>query len=504
MFNISNVLYMVWLLPLVAIIGLIISNRSNYYVERISTFCSSVNLIMSIYIWQKFKENYQFKDLIVLEPLDFYYFINQKDFPSEEGFYFKIGIDGLSISLVILTSFLFFFCNVAALNTNIKNLKFFYILFFLLQFFVLSSFIVLDYLIFYILFEAILIPMFLMIGIWGSRERRIKAANYFLYYAFFGSLFMLFGIFLIYYITGTTSWIFISSYNFDRSSQLLLWFLFFIGFAVKVPLWPFHVWLPEAHVEAPTIGSMLLAGVLLKLGGYGFLRFVLPVFPEASVYYMPFVMTLCFISVLYSSLATMRQVDFKKIIAYSSVAHMSISMLGIFSLNYYGIAGGILLMLAHGLISSVLFYLIGILYDTYQTRFIKYFGGLAQVSPMFATFFCIFSFANAGLPGLALFPAEFLILVGVYSVNTLIGVCVTLTSVLTIVYTFMLFNRTCFGTLKTNIKEKIGNKFKDIDFKSFFLLSISTLSLIYFGFYPDILLKTFSYIVLYISKGSKN
>lgn len=402
-----------------------------------------------------------------------------------------LGVDGISLFLVLLTTFLFLICCFIAENIK-KYVTLFFTLFLFLEIFILLAFLVLDFLWFYVFFEALLIPMFLIIGIWGSRKRKLKAANYFLFFAFFGSLFMLIGIFIIYNLVGSTSWYANYVYNYDIYIQKILWFLFFIGFAIKVPLWPFHIWLPEAHVEAPTIGSIILAGLLLKLGGYGFLRFVLPIFTDATKFFLPFVITLCVIGIVYASLTTLRQIDMKRIIAYSSVAHMSYGMLGIFSLNYYGVLGGIIIMLAHGLISSALFYLVGILYETYGTRIIKYYGGIVQIMPLYAFFLFFFTIANMGLPGLFLFVGEFLVTVGILINNTFATVISVLSSVFTIGYMVLLYNRIIFGSLKIqNIKF-----FKDITYKDFIILSIFTYFTLLFGIYPQILIKFIEYSIL--------
>lgn len=401
-----------------------------------------------------------------------------------------LGIDGISLFLIILTTFLFSVCSLVAFSVD-KKVRLFFTLFLLLELFILASFIVLDFLMFYVFFEAILIPMFLIIGIWGSRSRRMKAANYFLFYAFFGSLFMLVGILIIYLTVGSTGWYDSYVFNYNLNTQKLLWILFFIGFAIKVPLWPFHIWLPEAHVEAPTIGSVILAGLLLKLGGYGFLRFVLPIFSDATKFFLPLALTLCVIGIVYASLTTVRQVDMKRIIAYSSVAHMSYGMLGIFSLNYYGIMGGILLMLGHGLVSSALFLLVGVLYDIYGTRLIKYYGGLSQVMPLFSFFFFFFTIANMGLPGLCIFVGEFLTTIGIFATNTFAAVISALAGVFTVAYMILLYNRVVFGSLKV----QYISKFKDMSARDFYVLSILAYLTLLFGVCPQIFIESIEYSV---------
>lgn len=451
------------------------------HIKIFTLIITTIMFILSCYIWILCLNN--FKDLMYVKGPSFFYF--------KEDFFITIGIDGLSLFLIILTTFLFSICSLIAFNIN-KKIQFFCSLLLILEFLILCAFLVLDFLMFYVFFEALLIPMFLMIGIWGSRTRRIKAANYFLFYAFFGSLFMLIGIFIIYFTVGSTSWYSSYVYNYNIDTQKILWFLFFIGFAIKVPLWPFHIWLPEAHVEAPTIGSIILAGLLLKLGGYGFLRYVLPIFTDATKYFLPLAITLCVIGIVYASLTTLRQVDMKRIIAYSSVAHMSYGMLGIFSLNFYGILGGLILMLAHGLVSSALFFLVGIIYDIYGTRLIKYYGGLVHVMPMFCFFLFFFTIANMGLPGLFIFVGEFLVTVGIFSMNTFATLLSVLASVLTVTYMILLYNRVAFGTLKTqNI-----SKFKDLSEKDFYILVLFSFFTLLFGVCPQIIIQSVEFSVI--------
>jgi len=456
--------------------------KKQIYYGYLTTIITTIIFILSCDIWKNYLENINHSDFIYIKGPNFFYF--------KEDFFLVLGIDGISLFLVILTTFVFSFCSLLAINIT-KKVRLFFTLFLILEFFILISFLVLDFLIFYIFFEAILIPMFLIIGIWGSRTRRMKAANYFLFYAFFGSLFMLIGILIIYLTVGSTSWYNSYVFNYNLNTQKILWILFFFGFAIKVPLWPFHIWLPEAHVEAPTIGSIILAGLLLKLGGYGFLRFVLPIFTDATKYFLPLAITLCVIGIVYASLTTIRQVDMKRIIAYSSVAHMSYAMLGIFSLNYYGVLGGILLMLGHGLVSSALFLLVGILYDIYGTRLIKYYGGLNQVMPLFSFFFFFFTIANMGLPGLCIFVGEFLVTIGIFSVNTFAAALCALCGVFTVAYMILLYNRVIFGTLKTQYIKK----FKDLSARDFFILVILAYLTLLFGLSPQIAIESIEYSV---------
>ena len=359
------------------------------------------------------------------------------------------------------------------------------------------TFSVLDLITFYVFFESILIPMFLLIGIWGSRSRRIRAAYYLFYYTLVGSILMLLGILYIYSKLGTTNYYALVGYPFSDYEQLGLWLLFFIAFSVKMPVVPFHIWLPEAHVEAPTAGSVVLAGILLKLGGYGFLRFVLPIFPVATIYFLPLVLTIGCVSVLYSSLTTLRQVDLKKIIAYSSVAHMNLGLLGIFSLNTQGIEGSVFLMIGHGIVSSTLFLLVGVLYDRYHTRLIKYYGGLAQLMPLFAAFFLFFSLANMGLPGTSNFVGEILVFIGLFKKSTISAFISGWGMVLCAGYSLWLHNRINAGTLK----HKYITVFSDVTLSETYLFTIMSLACLLLGFYPKPVLDAIhisSSLVLYV------
>ena len=295
-------------------------------------------------------------------------------------------------------------------------------MFLVLECFLLNIFTILDLFLFYIFFESILIPMFLLIVVWGSRNRKIKAALYFFIYTLVGSLLMLVAIIDIYIKTGTTSFLSLILWCFDGTVQKYYWLAFFISFAVKIPIMPVHVWLPEAHVEAPTSGSVILAGILLKIGSYGLIRFSLTLFPQASFFFIPLVYTISCLSLVYASFIAIRQVDLKKIIAYASVAHMNLIVLGIFSMNAIGIEGSLFQMISHGITSSGLFLGIGVLYDRYHTRNIFYYGGLAGVMPLFVVSFLIYMFSNIALPGTCNFVGEFLVLLGCFKFNTVAGI----------------------------------------------------------------------------------
>lgn len=360
---------------------------------------------------------------------------------------FAIGIDGISIFFIILVLFLMPICLLISYNSVKKNAVLYVTVFFFLQLILIGVFAILDIFFFYVLFEAVLVPMYLIIGIWGSRERKIKAAYHFFMYTLFGSLFMLVGIALVHFQIGTTHLLIALIIKYSYQRQLFIWMSFFLALAIKVPMVPAHLWLPEAHVEAPTSGSVLLAGILLKLGTYGFLRFLIPLFPYASIYFIPFIYMLCVIGIVYTSLTTLRQIDLKKIIAYSSIAHMNFAVLGIFSFNLQGIEGSLFLMLSHGIVSSALFICVGILYDRYHTRLVLYYGGLAYNMPMFSFFFFLFTLANLSLPGTSSFIGEFLILLGIFQTNTFVTCAASLSIVLGAVYSIWLFNRIVFGAL---------------------------------------------------------
>jgi len=319
----------------------------------------------------------------------FQFFISWSNFLN---IYYSIGIDGISLFFIILTTFLMPLCLLLSWLNISYRLKEFIICMLLTEFFLINVFSVLDLFFFYLFFESILLPMFLIIGIWGSRQRKIHATYQFFFYTLIGSLLMLIAIIYIYIVVGTSDLSIISLFRFNNYTQIFLWLAFFLALAVKIPMIPFHIWLPEAHVEAPTAGSVILAGLLLKMGGYAILRFLIPIFDYANLYFMPFVFLLSILAIIYSSLATIRQLDLKKIIAYSSVAHMNYVTIGLFSYDLQGIQGCIFLMLSHGLVSSALFICVGVLYDRYKSRIVKYYGGLVQLMPLLSFFFFFFHY----------------------------------------------------------------------------------------------------------------
>lgn len=398
---------------------------------------------------------------------------------------FYIGIDGISLFFVVLTTFLIPICILVGWSSIKSYKKEYMIAFLILESFMIAVFCMLDLLLFYVFFESVLIPMFIIIGVWGSRQRKIQAAYQFFLYTLLGSVFMLLAILFIFFQTGTTDLQILLTTEFSERRQILLWIAFFASFSVKVPMIPVHIWLPEAHVEAPTAGSVILAGILLKLGTYGFLRFSIPMFPEATLYFTPFIYTLSVIAIIYTSLTTIRQIDLKKIIAYSSVAHMNFVTIGMFSLNIQGIEGSILLMLSHGLVSSALFLCVGVLYDRHKTRLVKYYGGLVSTMPMFSTIFLFFTLANMSLPGTSSFIGEFLILVGAFQRNSLVATLAALGMILGAAYSLWLYNRVIFG----NFKPKFLQKFSDLNRREVLIFFPFIVGVIWMGVYPEVFLE---------------
>ena len=402
-------------------------------------------------------------------------------------FYYELYIDNISISFIVLTTFLI----PITLGLGLINIKYrlkeYLIYFFLIEILLINFFLVTNLLLFYIYFEAILIPMFLIILIWGSRKRKIHASFLFFFFTLVGSLFMILGILWLYLYIGELNIQILQYIILSKEHQLILWILFFIAFAVKVPIYPVHGWLPEAHVEAPTGGSIILAGVLLKLGLYGMLRVLTVLFPIANIYYTPLVLTLSFISVIFISIIILQQIDLKKIIAYSSIAHMNFAVVGIFSNNTYGIEGSIFTMLSHGLISSMLFFCIGVLYDRYGERNLLYYNNIAQIMPYFSFFFFISIIGNLGMPGTSSFVGKFLLLLSLSFKSIFLLFIMSLSLFLTTIYCIWLFNRICFGYMRN----KYIIVYKDlIRFESIILI-IFTVLILFFGIYPNCILNLF-------------
>ena len=399
------------------------------------------------------------------------------------GLTYLLLFDNISMYFILLTLLLFLICILLCWNLRYK-LKSFLITLFFINFFLINVFSISDILFFYIFFESLLIPMFFLIGIWGSRERKISAAYQFFLYTLFGSIFMLISIFFVYSHFGSTDFRIFSMFSLTTQRQIFFWLLFFFAIAVKVPMFPVHIWLPEAHVEAPTAGSVILAGVLLKLGLFALLKFLFPGFAFASVVYTPFVFLVALIGIIYASCSTLSQIDMKKLVAYSSVAHMNFAVLGMFTFNFYGIVGSISLMLGHGLVSSGLFLCVGSLYDRYKTRLFVYYGGLVRLMPTFSLFLFILVLANMSFPGTFNFIGELLIFFSLVFINFLICFFSGFTMVLSAAYSLALYTHTMLG----NLNYFFVKYFSDVSRREFFMLSSLTVLTLLFGIFPNLIL----------------
>lgn len=395
------------------------------------------------------------------------------------GIHYRMGVDGISILFVLLTAFLMPICIAASWKSIETRVLEYMIAFLVLEALVIGVFCALDLVLFYVFFEFGLVPMFLIIGIWGGK-RRVYAAFKFFLYTLLGSVLMLAAILGMIGIAGTSSIPALMVYKFDPALQTWLWLAFFASFAVKMPMWPVHTWLPDAHVEAPTAGSVILAGILLKMGGYGFLRFSLPMFPQASEYFTPLVFAMSVIAIVYTSLVAFRQTDIKKLIAYSSVAHMGFVTMGIFSGNDAGVQGAIFQMLSHGVISGALFLCVGVVYDRMHTREIAFYGGLVNRMPWYAAVFMLFTMGNVGLPGTSGFVGEILTMTGAYGVSTWTAIFATTGVILSAVYALSLYRRVIFGELTNPALAEIG----DLDWREVAIFAPLIASTLYLGIYP--------------------
>jgi proton-translocating NADH-quinone oxidoreductase chain M len=468
-------LSLIILLPLLGIfLILVIPEKNILFIKQVTFFVSFFTFILSLFLWICFDSS-----------CSKFQFIEYFSWIVLFNFNFFLGVDGISLFFLLLSTLLVSICILSSWLTIKIHLKKYYVCLLLIEFFLIVVFSVLDILVFYVFFESILIPMFLIIGIWGSRTRKLKAAYQFFLYTLFGSLVMLLGIFYIFFETGTTDFQILNVIIFPIEKEILLWLAFFLSFSVKVPMFPFHIWLPEAHVEAPTTGSVILAGILLKMGTYGLLRFSICLFPSASIFFSPFIFVLSIVAIIYTSLTTLRQIDLKKIIAYSSVAHMAFVTLGIYSFNFYGIEGSLIIMISHGFVSSALFLCVGFIYDQHHTRLIKYYTGLTQVMPVYSFFFMFFTIANLGFPGTSSFIGEFLTLVGLFQFNTSIAFLASLGMVLGASYSLWLCNRILFGSLNLNYIYM----YKDINRREFAIILPLFFCTIWLGLYPEIFLE---------------
>ena len=413
-----------------------------------------------------------------------YQFTEKYNWFSDFNFFYHVGVDGISLFMVMLSTFLTPFCVLASWNSIKKRIKEYMIAFLFLETVMLGMFFSIDILLFYIFFESVLIPMFLIIGIWGG-ERRIYASFKFFLYTLLGSVLMLIAIIYIYQNTNSMSIQELQGNFFTKNIQIYLWLAFFASFAVKIPMWPFHTWLPDAHVEAPTAGSVILAGVLLKMGGYGFIRFSVGMLPEATNYFTPFIMILSIIAIIYTSLVALAQTDMKKLIAYSSVAHMGMVTIGIFLVNQQGIEGAMIQMISHGIVSAALFLCVGVIYDRMHTREIAFYGGLITKMPKYSSAFMIFMLASVGLPGTSGFIGEFLVILGAFKYSTFVAFFSALGIILGAIYMLFLYKNVIFGLL-TN--EKLKN-ILDLDIREKIILYPLIIMVIVIGIFPNIFLS---------------
>lgn len=484
------------ILSLFTIIGVVVS-LNKYFINilfKFSLLSSFFILFLSILAW------FQHTGVLVIGsemPFSILYYPETEDFYDivAHFVYGLIYFDAVNLTFILLTAFITPICLLA--GKNLPNQKNLVLTIFTIELLLILTFSTTNLILFYICFEGILIPMFYLIIGWGSRSRKIKAAFYLFLYTAFGSIFFFISFALLYaefnYFNFNASFIYylklvqfneqIGYINFDFFRQLIVWLGFFITFAIKIPIFPFHIWLPEAHVEAPTVGSVILASLLLKIGGYGMIKFLV-IFERATKFMQPLIYTVCLISILYASLSALRQLDIKKIIAYSSIAHMNFVVLSIFSLTFDGLYGAIILMLGHGIVSGALFLLIGVLYERYHTRNILYYGGLTQVMPLASFLFFFFSISNFSFPGTANFIGELLILKAMLQTNLLVTLLLLISSIFTVGYSMFLYNRIFFGNLKISFNETFYDLTR-LEFFYFFPLIITN---IFIGIYPKIFL----------------
>jgi NADH-quinone oxidoreductase subunit M len=456
-------------LPLAAgVLCLFVRAEGARWVALIATL---LEFALSIYLWANYDPNgaqWQFVEKV----------------PLSGGISWALGIDGIALVLIALTAFLMPICIGASWRSIQKRVPEYMSYFLLMEALIMGAFSAQDLFLFYVFFEGGLIPMYLIIGIWGGVER-IKASYKFFLYTLFGSVLMLIAMLYMRSVAGTTYIPALMAYNFRPEAQTFLFLAFLASFAVKLPMWPVHTWLPDAHVQAPTAGSVILAGVLLKLGGYGFIRFSLPMFPQGSAQFIPLMFVLSGIAVVYTSLVALVQRDMKKLIAYSSVAHMAFVTFGLFAMNRQGIEGAMLVMLGHGLVSGALFLCVGVVYDRLHTREIAAYGGVSNNMPGYALLFMVFTMASVGLPGLSNFPGEFLSSVGTYRASSWAAIVATTGIILGAAYMLWLYWRICFGVARTDEAAAM----KDLDLREWWLLAPIALAVVWMGVYPESFLR---------------
>jgi NADH-quinone oxidoreductase subunit M len=468
---VTGILSAITFFPLLGVVIILLLARSGKQGDQLARqttlYVTLITFALSLYAWISFdptKSDFQFVE----------------DFAWLGGtIRYHLGVDGISLPFIILTAFLMPLCILASWTSIETRVKEYMIAFLVLETLMVGVFASLDIVLFYLFFEGGLIPMFLIIGIWGG-ARRVYASFKFFLYTLLGSVLMLVAIMAMYMTSGTTDIVALMAYEFPKDMQNWLFLAFFASFAVKMPMWPVHTWLPDAHVEAPTAGSVILAGILLKMGGYGFLRFSLPMFPDASIYFAPMIFSLSVIAIIYTSLVALMQEDIKKLIAYSSVAHMGFVTMGLFALNRQGVDGAVFQMISHGFISSALFLCVGVVYDRMHTREIKAYGGLVNRMPIYAAVFMVFTMGNVGLPGTSGFVGEFLTLVGAYKANTLVAILATTGVILSAAYALWLYWRVVFGELE---KKSLAD-IEDMNLREVVVLAPLVAAALFFGFYP--------------------
>lgn len=467
----NNILTIVTFLPLLgALFVLLVPGNDDVAVtnmRRISLVTTLITFVFSLIMWAMF------------DPANtgFQFVQNYEWIGGVIGY--RMGVDGISVLFIVLTALLLPMCILASWKSITVRVREYMVVFLILETLMIGVFATLDLAMFYVFFEGTLIPMFLIIGVWGGK-RRVQAAYKFFFYSFIGTVLMLLAIMAMYWQAGTLDIAELLKVDFPESMQFWLWLAFFASFAVKMPMWPFHRWLPEAHVEAPTAGSVILAAILLKMGGYGFLRFSLPMFPDASAYFANFVFFLSVAAIIITSLVALVQDDIKKLIAYSSVAHMGFVTMGIFTANVYGVEGAIFQMISHGFISGALFLCVGVIYDRLHTREIAAFGGLVERMPKYAVVFMVFTMANVGLPGTSGFVGEFLTLLAIFQVNIWVAIGATFGVILSACYALWLYRRVIFGVMDKEVLKSL----LDLDRREMFTLVPLLVLTIFFGFYP--------------------
>lgn len=468
----NNILSILTFLPLVGVFFLLIvpgnDDLAKNNMRRIALATTLVTFIFSLVMWAMFdSSNPGFQ------------FVQNHSWIGDNVIGYRMGVDGISILFIVLTGLLMPMCVLASWESVQNRVREYMVAFLILEFLMIGVFATLDLAMFYVFFEGGLIPMFLIIGIWGGKKR-IQASYKFFFYTFIGSVLMLLAVMAMYWQAGTLDIAKLLQYEFSSESQYWLWLAFFASLAVKMPMWPFHRWLPEAHVEAPTAGSVILAAILLKMGGYGFLRFSLPMFPEASAYFSNFVFVLSVAAIIITSLVALVQEDIKKLIAYSSVAHMGYVTMGIFAGNMLGVQGAIFQMISHGIVSGALFLCVGVIYDRMHTRKIDAYGGLVERMPKYAFAFMVFTMANVGLPGTSGFVGEFLTLMGIFQVNTWVAFGAAFGVIFSAGYALWLYRRVIFGVLeKENLKAIM-----DMNPREMAVILPLIILTIFFGFYP--------------------